>query len=80
MSSVMPKNPRLAHPDTIPILREAAKRLDPPTRRLFLRCALGLGTLTLLSGCNVVDGASAEQVLGRMSDFNDRVQAWLFNP
>jgi DMSO/TMAO reductase YedYZ molybdopterin-dependent catalytic subunit len=80
MSSVPPNNPRPAHPDTIPILREAAKRLDPPTRRLFLRSALGLGTLTLLSGCNVVDGASAEQVLNRMSDFNDRVQAWLFSP
>ncbi len=68
------------HADTGPILREAAGRLDLPTRRLFLRNALGLGTLTMLAGCDVTDGFSAERILGRMSDFNDRVQAWLFSP
>jgi hypothetical protein len=45
--------------DTGAVLREAARRLDSSTRRLFLRRALGLGTLTLLSGCDVVDGVSA---------------------
>ena len=69
-----------SHPDTNVILREAARRLDPPTRRLFLRRAVGLGTLTLLTGCDVTDGFSAEPMLSRMSDFNDRVQAWLFSP
>ena len=68
------------HSDTGAVLRAAARRLDSSTRRLFLRRALGLGTLTLLSGCDVVDGVSAEGMLSRMSDFNDRVQAWLFNP
>jgi DMSO/TMAO reductase YedYZ molybdopterin-dependent catalytic subunit len=68
------------HPDTAVILRDASRLLDLPTRRLFLRSAAGLGTLTMLSGCNVVDGASAQKVLNQMSDFNDRVQAWLFNP
>ncbi|MES2022332.1 MAG: molybdopterin-dependent oxidoreductase [Pseudomonadota bacterium] len=62
------------------ILSDAARGLDVPTRRLFLRNALGLGTLAMLSGCDVVDGLSAERVLGAMSDFNDRAQAWLFNP
>jgi DMSO/TMAO reductase YedYZ molybdopterin-dependent catalytic subunit len=62
------------------ILSEAARRVDHPSRRLFLRRALGLGTLSLLAGCDVVDGDSAEAALGAMSDFNDRVQAWLFNP
>lgn len=71
---------RPPHPDTGPILREAAKRLDLPTRRGFLRNALGLGTLTMLGGCDIVDGYSAEALLGSMSDFNDRVQAWLFDP
>src|SRR5271169_2053049 len=75
----MSKDPRLPHADTVAILREAAKRLDQPTRRLFMRSALGLGSLTLLSGCDIVDSNSAEQMLGRMSDFNDRVQAWLFS-
>jgi DMSO/TMAO reductase YedYZ molybdopterin-dependent catalytic subunit len=68
------------HPDTTAILQESARRLDRPTRRLFLKQAAGLGTLTLLTGCDVVDGFSAETALGRMSDFNDRVQAWLFDP
>jgi DMSO/TMAO reductase YedYZ molybdopterin-dependent catalytic subunit len=76
----MSRNSRPSHPDTVPILREAAGRLDRPTRRLFLRNALGLGTLTLLSACDAVDGISAEAALNQMSDFNDRVQAWLFNP
>ena len=69
-----------AHPDTAIILREAGRRLDLPSRRLFLRKAAGLGALTLLSGCDVTDGLSAEKALGQISDFNDRVQAWLFNP
>jgi len=34
----------------------------------------------MLGGCDVVDGPSAERMLGTVSDFNDRVQAWLFNP
>jgi DMSO/TMAO reductase YedYZ molybdopterin-dependent catalytic subunit len=76
----MAPNSRSLHPDTVPVLREAAGRLDYSTRRLFLRGALGFGALTLLSGCDVVDGFSAETALNRMSDFNDRVQAWLFNP
>jgi DMSO/TMAO reductase YedYZ molybdopterin-dependent catalytic subunit len=66
--------------DTLYILRDAARRLDLPTRRAFLRNAAGLGTLSLLSGCSVTDGLGAERVLSSMSDFNDRVQAWLFNP
>jgi DMSO/TMAO reductase YedYZ molybdopterin-dependent catalytic subunit len=81
MVSIMRTDPwKAPHPDTGVILKEAAGRLDRPTRRLFLRRALGLGTLTMLTGCQVVDGVSAEGMLSRMSDFNDRVQAWLFDP
>lgn len=72
--------PRKPNPDTGVIMKEAARRLDAPTRRLFLRGALGLGSLTLLSGCDVVDGFSAERMFGSVSDFNDKVQAWLFDP
>jgi DMSO/TMAO reductase YedYZ molybdopterin-dependent catalytic subunit len=71
---------RTPHPDTGVILREAVRRLDRPTRRRFLRRATGLGVLTLLGGCDVTDGASAERALDAISDFNDRVQAWLFSP
>jgi DMSO/TMAO reductase YedYZ molybdopterin-dependent catalytic subunit len=66
--------------DTGYILREAARRVSPWSRRHFLRNALGLGTLSFLGGCDVVDGHAAEGLLSKVSDFNDRVQAWLFNP
>jgi hypothetical protein len=71
---------RPPHKDTGAILKDAARRLDVPTRRAFLRNVIGLGSLTLLSGCDVVDGVSAERMLQNMSDFNDRVQALLFDP
>jgi DMSO/TMAO reductase YedYZ molybdopterin-dependent catalytic subunit len=62
------------------LLKEARKLLRRPGRRLFLRNALSLGGLALLSGCNVVNEPEAENVLRRVSRFNDRVQGWLFDP
>jgi DMSO/TMAO reductase YedYZ molybdopterin-dependent catalytic subunit len=62
------------------LIKEAAARLDKPTRRLFLRRAAGVGTLAAITGVAIVDGPSAEQALKTMSTFNDRVQAWLFDP
>jgi hypothetical protein len=62
---------RPPYKDTGAILKEAARRLDLPTRRPFLRHAIGLGSLTFLSSCDVVDGVSAERMLQSMSDFND---------
>src|SRR5437016_252725 len=62
------------------LIRDAAKLLPDPTRRLFLRGGLSLGALTFLTGCDIVDGASAENVLMKISYFNDKVQAALFNP
>jgi DMSO/TMAO reductase YedYZ molybdopterin-dependent catalytic subunit len=49
-------------------------------RRLFLKQGLSLGALTLLSGCNVTDAESVQKVLWSMSRWNDRVQAWIFDP
>ena len=49
-------------------------------RRLFLKRSLSLGALTLLSGCNVTNQESVQKVLWTMSRWNDRVQAWLFDP
>jgi len=60
--------------------RDAAKLMPDPTRRLFLRGGASLGALAFLTGCDIVDGASAEHVLTKISYFNDRAQAWLFNP
>jgi DMSO/TMAO reductase YedYZ molybdopterin-dependent catalytic subunit len=62
------------------MLRDAAKLVPDPARRLFLRGGASLGTLALLTGCDIIDGPSAERALMQVSYFNDRVQAWLFNP
>ena len=59
--------------------RDAAKLMPEPTRRLFLRSGASLGALAFLTGCDIVDSASAEHVLMKISYFNDRAQAWLFN-
>ena len=34
----------------------------------------------MLSGCSLSDNESAEKALGVVSRWNDRVQAWLFDP
>ncbi|MGE5468314.1 MAG: molybdopterin-dependent oxidoreductase [Ignavibacteria bacterium] len=66
--------------DEAAAVREALRTLPSPARRLFLRHGLTLGGLSLLSGCALVDEESAERALMRVSRFNDRVQAWLFDP
>jgi DMSO/TMAO reductase YedYZ molybdopterin-dependent catalytic subunit len=60
-------------------LREI-ERVDHPARRLFLRRGLSLGGLSLLTGCTISDEPSVEAALMAVSRFNDRVQAWLFDP
>jgi DMSO/TMAO reductase YedYZ molybdopterin-dependent catalytic subunit len=62
------------------LVKEAAGLLPNPARRLFLRNGASLGALALLTGCSVSDSASAERVLRKISEFNDWVQARLFNP
>src|SRR5256714_13931310 len=62
------------------LIKDAAKLLPDPTRRLFLRGGASLGALAFLSGCDIVDGVSAEEVLTKISYFHDRAQGWLFNP
>ncbi|MGP0095086.1 MAG: molybdopterin-dependent oxidoreductase [Xanthobacteraceae bacterium] len=62
------------------LLKDAARLMPDPARRRFLRGAASLGALTALTGCNIIDGDTAEGVLRKISTMNDRVQAWLFNP
>jgi DMSO/TMAO reductase YedYZ molybdopterin-dependent catalytic subunit len=62
------------------LIKDAAKLLPEPSRRLFLRGAASLGAVALLSGCDIVDEDSAETALRNISYFNDRVQAFLFHP
>ncbi|AVT79099.1 molybdopterin-dependent oxidoreductase [Rhodopseudomonas palustris] len=62
------------------LVRDAAKLMPDVSRRRFLAGGASLGALTLLTGCDVVDGASAETLLAKVSKFNDAVQAAIFNP
>ena len=54
--------------------------LPEPSRRFFLRGAASLGALAALSGCDIIDGDTSENALRVVSRFNDRAQAWLFDP
>ncbi len=49
-------------------------------RRLFLSKSLSIGALTLLSGCDLTDQDAVQSVLNAISRWNDRVQAFLFDP
>jgi DMSO/TMAO reductase YedYZ molybdopterin-dependent catalytic subunit len=62
------------------LIRDAAKLIPDPARRRFLRNATSLGALALLTGCDVSNALSAERALRKISEFNDWVQARLFNP
>ena len=66
--------------DADAVVKEAMSRLGQPARRLFLRRSLTLGGPSLLTGCTLADGNGVEAALARVSRFNDRVQAWLFDP
>jgi DMSO/TMAO reductase YedYZ molybdopterin-dependent catalytic subunit len=61
------------------VIKDAAKLMPDPVRRRFLRGAASLGALALLTGCDIIDGDSAENALKVVSRFNDRVQALLFS-
>ena len=65
--------------DTKLLIKDAAKLLPQPSRRRFLRGAVSLGSLAMLTGCDIIDGPSAENALRVISRFNDRVQALLFS-
>jgi DMSO/TMAO reductase YedYZ molybdopterin-dependent catalytic subunit len=62
------------------LLVENRKLVTDINRRNVLRGTLSLGALTLLTGCNLSDRASVQDALRTVSDFNDRVQALLFDP
>src|SRR3569832_461201 len=66
--------------DADALIKEAGKLMPEQSRRAFLRGGASLGALTMLTGCDIVDEESAEGALRYVSRFNDRVQAWLFNP
>ena len=75
----MGKRNRVPGVDTKSLIEEAGRLLPDPARRHFLRGTASLGALVMLTGCNIIDGDSAENTLRYVSRFNDRVQAFLFN-
>jgi DMSO/TMAO reductase YedYZ molybdopterin-dependent catalytic subunit len=62
------------------ILVEHRKLIHSIERRGFMRGAISLGSLTLLTGCDVSNDSSLQGVLRAISQWNDRVQAFLFSP
>jgi len=48
--------------------------------RLLSKRTLGLGALTLLTGCDISDNDQVQKVLTTVSRWNDRAQALLFDP
>jgi len=61
------------------LIKDAGKLLPDPLRRNFLGGAASLGALTFLTGCDIIDGDTAEGVLRKISGFNDGAQAALFS-
>ena len=47
------------------LIKDAGKLMPEPSRRLFLRGAASVGALALLSGCDIVDGDTAERRAAR---------------
>ncbi len=62
------------------VLTEHRKLVDDIDRRKLLRGTLSLGALSFLAGCDVKDIDAVQKVLLKVSDFNDGVQALLFDP
>jgi DMSO/TMAO reductase YedYZ molybdopterin-dependent catalytic subunit len=62
------------------ILRDHKAIIATLRRRGVLRGTLSLGALTMLTGCDLNSPKAVHAALLSMSNFNDAVQAWLFDP
>ena len=62
------------------ILREHRQLIAQVERRNVLRGALSLGAMSLLTGCDISNERSVQRTLRAVSKWNDRVQAFLFDP
>ncbi|CAD6560773.1 Putative protein-methionine-sulfoxide reductase subunit YedZ1 [Paraburkholderia hiiakae] len=62
------------------IIKDARSELKSPARRLLGKQILTLGGIAMLSGCDLSNDKSVNTMLRKMSFFNDRVQALLFDP
>src|SRR6201985_2344043 len=62
------------------LIKDASKLMPDLTRRRFIAGGASIGALTLLTGCDVSDSSTADNLLAAISKFNDAVQPRLFNP
>jgi DMSO/TMAO reductase YedYZ molybdopterin-dependent catalytic subunit len=65
--------------DAASIIKDAHKELGSSSRRLFGKRILTLGGLALLSGCDLTNDRTVNNLLRTMSSFNDDAQALLFD-
>src|ERR1700719_1750568 len=61
-------------------LAEISSEFAKLSRRRLLRNCLSLGSLALLTGCDLSTHSGVDAALWAMLRFDDRVQAALFNP
>jgi DMSO/TMAO reductase YedYZ molybdopterin-dependent catalytic subunit len=76
----MPYRPSKSRTLDRSILKDALQAMPSASRRIFLRQSLSIGGLAMLTGCDLAHNKSVESALGHVSKFNDRAQAWLFDP
>jgi len=62
------------------VLNEHKALVEDINRRKILRGAVSLGALTMLTGCSVTRTEPVQAVLKAVSQFNDKVQAFMFRP
>ena len=62
------------------ILTENKRLVQIIQRRHVLRGAVSLGALTMLTGCDITNRSAVQGLLTAFSFWNDRFQAWLFDP
>ena len=74
----MKKERFLSKSDAHYLVKDAEKILSQDRRRLLCQ-GLTLGGIMMLTGCDISDNADVENVLSRMSRFNDRIQGLLFS-
>jgi DMSO/TMAO reductase YedYZ molybdopterin-dependent catalytic subunit len=78
-SNMFRQRKRIPGVDPDLLVKDAAKLMPDPMRRQFLRGAASVGALAFLTGCDIIDGDTAENVLRRVSEFNDAAQAAIFS-
>jgi hypothetical protein len=55
------------------LIKDSIKTMPEVSRRRFIAGGASLGALTLLTGCDVIDSSSAEEMLKSVSKFDDAV-------